>query len=238
MKYINRIDDMGGALRAIEVGYQQREIQEASYRYQMSVDDSHRTIVGVNQFRTDEEGRPEILRVRPEVVKRQVERLHKVRAERDNQRVPATPWRAGVRGEVRHEPHAGLDRVRRELRYHRRDLRRAAPGIRGAARIHGLLAMPPYDGRPGDAFLSGRRDAILCNLASRAPIAEAARRRCPSGIEMGSAKTACACSPTGRGGKLEAPRERPARHCPVIANHPDEIDLKWVSFGRRIGRPR
>ena len=87
MKYINRIDDMGGALRAIEVGYQQREIQEASYRYQMSVDDSHRTIVGVNQFRTDEEERPEILRVRPEVVKRQVERLNKVRAERDNQRV-------------------------------------------------------------------------------------------------------------------------------------------------------
>jgi methylmalonyl-CoA mutase N-terminal domain/subunit len=87
MKYINRIDDMGGALRAIEVGYQQREIQEASYRYQMSVDDSQRTIVGVNQFRTDEEERPEILRVRPEVVKRQVERLNKVRAERDNQRV-------------------------------------------------------------------------------------------------------------------------------------------------------
>ena len=87
MKYINRIDDMGGALRAIEAGYQQREIQEASYRYQMSVDDSQRTIVGVNQFRTDEEARPEILRVRPEVVKRQVERLNKVRAERDNQRV-------------------------------------------------------------------------------------------------------------------------------------------------------
>jgi methylmalonyl-CoA mutase N-terminal domain/subunit len=86
-RYLNRIDDMGGALRAIEMGYQQREIQEASYRYQMSVDNRERIVVGVNEFRTDEEERPEILRVRPEVVKRQIERLNRVRAERDNARV-------------------------------------------------------------------------------------------------------------------------------------------------------
>jgi methylmalonyl-CoA mutase N-terminal domain/subunit len=86
-RYLDRIEDMGGALRAIEMGYQQREIQEASYRYQMSVDNGHRTIVGVNEFRTDEEEQPEILRVRPEVVRRQVERLNRVRAERDNARV-------------------------------------------------------------------------------------------------------------------------------------------------------
>jgi len=85
-KYLNRIDDMGGALPAIEMGYQQREIQEASYRYQMSVDNGHRTVVGVNQFRTDEEERPDILRVRQEVVRRQIERLNRVRAERDNGR--------------------------------------------------------------------------------------------------------------------------------------------------------
>jgi methylmalonyl-CoA mutase N-terminal domain/subunit len=83
-KYLDRIEDMGGALRAIEMGYQQREIQEASYRWQMSVDNGHRTVVGVNQFTTDEEEHPEILRVRPEVVRRQVERLNQVRAERDN----------------------------------------------------------------------------------------------------------------------------------------------------------
>ncbi|MGH9202727.1 MAG: methylmalonyl-CoA mutase family protein, partial [Vicinamibacterales bacterium] len=79
--------DIGGALRAIEAGYQQREIQEASYRYQMSVDNGHRTVVGVNQFRTDEEEVPEILRVRDEVVRRQVDRLNRVRAERDNGKV-------------------------------------------------------------------------------------------------------------------------------------------------------
>ena len=84
MKYIDRIDDLGGALRAIESGYQQREIQEASYRWQMSIDNGHRVVVGVNQFQTDEEERPEILRVREEVVRRQVERLNRVRAERDS----------------------------------------------------------------------------------------------------------------------------------------------------------
>ena len=85
-KYLDRIEDMGGALKAIEMGYQQREIQEASYRYQMSVDNGHRTVVGVNQFQTDEEEQPEILRVRPEVVRRQVERLNRVRGQRDNAR--------------------------------------------------------------------------------------------------------------------------------------------------------
>jgi len=87
MKYIDRIEDMGGSLRAIEMGYQQREIQEASFRYQMSVDDGRRIVVGVNQFRSEEEVRPEILRVRQEVVDRQIQRLNRVRAERDTAKV-------------------------------------------------------------------------------------------------------------------------------------------------------
>src|SRR5881296_2836196 len=86
-RYLDRIEDIGGALRAIEMGYQQREIQEASYRYQMSVDNGHRTVVGVNQFTTAEEEQPEILRVRHEVVRRQIDRLNRVRAERDNAKV-------------------------------------------------------------------------------------------------------------------------------------------------------
>ena len=85
-KYIEKIDAMGGALRAIELGFQQREIQENSYRIQMQVDRRQRTVVGVNEFTTDEEARPEILRVREEVVRRQVERLQRVRAERDSGR--------------------------------------------------------------------------------------------------------------------------------------------------------
>ena len=79
----DRIEDMGGSLRAIENGYQQREIQEASYRYQRSVDEGYRYVVGVNKFQTEEEEPPEILRVREEVVRRQIDRLNRVRAERD-----------------------------------------------------------------------------------------------------------------------------------------------------------
>ncbi len=85
--YINRIDALGGALKAIEMGFQQREIQENSYRVQMQVDHGKRITVGVNEFTTDEEVQPDILRVREEVVQRQVERLQRVRAERDNARV-------------------------------------------------------------------------------------------------------------------------------------------------------
>ncbi len=87
-KYIRRIDDMGGALTAIKTGFQQREIQENSYRIQMQVDRGERIAVGVNKFTTEEEVRPDILRVREEVVTRQVERLQRVRAERDDTRVP------------------------------------------------------------------------------------------------------------------------------------------------------
>jgi methylmalonyl-CoA mutase N-terminal domain/subunit len=86
LKYISRIDDMGGALNAIEAGFQQREIQENSYRIQMQVDRGERIAVGVNKFTTDEEVRPDILRVREEVVRRQLERLQRVRAERDDAR--------------------------------------------------------------------------------------------------------------------------------------------------------
>ncbi len=86
-KYIQRIDDIGGALSAIEMGFQQSEIQENSYRIQMQVDRSERTVVGVNEFTTEEEAEPEILRIREEVVQRQLERLRRVRSERDDGRV-------------------------------------------------------------------------------------------------------------------------------------------------------
>jgi methylmalonyl-CoA mutase N-terminal domain/subunit len=87
--YIDRIDKLGGALKAIELGFQQREIQENSFRVQMQVDHHQRTVVGVNEFTTDEEVHPDILRVREEVVRRQVERLQRVRAERDGAKVQA-----------------------------------------------------------------------------------------------------------------------------------------------------
>jgi methylmalonyl-CoA mutase N-terminal domain/subunit len=85
--YLERIDALGGALTAIEQGYIQREIQESAYRFQRAVEAEERIIVGVNRFQVAEDHKPNILRVDESVGAAQVERLRKLRAERDNQAV-------------------------------------------------------------------------------------------------------------------------------------------------------
>ena len=85
--YIDKIDAMGGALNAIEKGYMQREIQESAYRWQRAVDRGDKTIVGVNQFQSDEELQLDILRVDPAAGQRQVDRLQALRQRRDNRSV-------------------------------------------------------------------------------------------------------------------------------------------------------
>jgi methylmalonyl-CoA mutase N-terminal domain/subunit len=84
--YIDRIDAMGGMVAAIERGYPQREIAEASYRYQMAVDKKEKIIVGVNDF-VSEEKPLEILQIDETVAHRQAERLRKLRAERSKAEV-------------------------------------------------------------------------------------------------------------------------------------------------------
>jgi methylmalonyl-CoA mutase N-terminal domain/subunit len=86
-RYLDRIDDIGGALAAIEQGFPQREIQENSYRIQRQIEAGRRTVVGLNKFQTEEpplEGR---FRVDPAVTERQFERLRQVRASRDEGKV-------------------------------------------------------------------------------------------------------------------------------------------------------
>ena len=83
-EYIERIDAMGGAQRAIEQGFVQREIQDSAYRYQRAVEASDRIIVGVNRFTTVEEGHLDLLRVDPSIQTRQTERIQALRARRDN----------------------------------------------------------------------------------------------------------------------------------------------------------
>jgi methylmalonyl-CoA mutase N-terminal domain/subunit len=85
--YLTRIDDMGGALTAIEGGYIQREIQESAYHYQKAMETQQRVVVGVNRFRVNDDHAPEILRVDETVGRAQVERLAQLRAERDNEAV-------------------------------------------------------------------------------------------------------------------------------------------------------
>ncbi|HEX8142962.1 MAG TPA: methylmalonyl-CoA mutase family protein [Pyrinomonadaceae bacterium] len=85
--YLEKIDAMGGVLRAIETGYVQREIQEAAYAYQRSVERQESIVVGVNRFQTEEESSVPLLRVDPSVEQAQVERLRSLRARRDNEAV-------------------------------------------------------------------------------------------------------------------------------------------------------
>jgi len=85
--YLGRIEALGGALRAIERGFVQQEIQESAYRYQKEVESRQQIIVGVNEFVVPEEHRPRLLRVDPAVGERQRARLEALRARRDNERV-------------------------------------------------------------------------------------------------------------------------------------------------------
>ena len=84
--YIEKIDALGGMVAAIERGYPQREISEASYRYQVAVDKKEKIIVGVNDFVTDEKAL-DTLQIDESVAHRQAERLRKLRAERSSDEV-------------------------------------------------------------------------------------------------------------------------------------------------------
>ncbi|MFP3897777.1 MAG: methylmalonyl-CoA mutase [Dehalococcoidia bacterium] len=81
---ISRIDDLGGAVAAIEQGYQQKEIQDSSYRYQKDIESGKHTVVGVNRFVSPYPKIAGLLRVKPEVEARQKERTAQVRKERGN----------------------------------------------------------------------------------------------------------------------------------------------------------
>jgi len=87
--YLRTIDEMGGALAAIEAGYIQREIQQSAWRFQQQVESGERVIVGVNRFTTGEEVQVPIQRVDRAAQLRQVERVRELRRRRDNGRVRA-----------------------------------------------------------------------------------------------------------------------------------------------------
>ncbi len=88
-KYIDKIDQIGGAVPAIEKGYMQREIVESAYKYQREVEAKERAVVGLNQFRTEEEMRIKTLRVNPAVEETQVKQVRDLRQKREKRRVNA-----------------------------------------------------------------------------------------------------------------------------------------------------
>jgi methylmalonyl-CoA mutase N-terminal domain/subunit len=83
LDYIERIDRMGGIVAAIEAGFPQKEIADASYRYQQEVDRGDKTVVGVNRHAMEDDVRPELLRIGDDVERQQLGRLAAVRSGRD-----------------------------------------------------------------------------------------------------------------------------------------------------------
>jgi methylmalonyl-CoA mutase N-terminal domain/subunit len=89
LEYIARIDEMGGAVAAIEAGYQMDEIEQAAYEYAKSIDDDQRVIVGVNKFGVDDDPEPEVFPIDPALERGQKKRLGEYKAARDQAKVKA-----------------------------------------------------------------------------------------------------------------------------------------------------
>jgi methylmalonyl-CoA mutase N-terminal domain/subunit len=84
MDYIRRIDEMGGMVKAIETGYPQREIAEAAFNYQRQLEQGIKTVVGVNKYTIPEEIKIETLRIDPAMEEMQVQRVRKMKRERNS----------------------------------------------------------------------------------------------------------------------------------------------------------
>ncbi len=87
LEYIEKIDAMGGAVKAIESGYTQKEIQDSAFKYQKAIEDKDLIIVGVNEFQVKEDGSHDILRITAEQQQRQIDRVKQLKETRDNDAV-------------------------------------------------------------------------------------------------------------------------------------------------------
>ena len=87
LEYIEKIDNLGGVTSAIEKGFIQQEIQNSAYKYQKNIEEGSRIVVGVNKFKIKEGAPKGLLRVNPKVGRRQVEKLNKLKSERNNKKV-------------------------------------------------------------------------------------------------------------------------------------------------------
>jgi len=90
LEYINKIDGLGGVVKAIEAGYMQQEIGDSAYAYQKSVETAEQVIVGVNRFTIDEPAPKNLLRIKKEMEIEQLESLRTMKAKRDATAVTAS----------------------------------------------------------------------------------------------------------------------------------------------------
>ncbi len=112
-EYFDRIEKLGGVIEAIKENFFQREIAEASFRFQSEVEAGERVIVGVNRYQLEDEGPLEILSIDPALEGQQIARVQAVRARRDSAAVERGLGRAARgRGARRRQPHAHHRRLR------------------------------------------------------------------------------------------------------------------------------
>ncbi len=89
-EYFDKINELGGVIRGIDIGFFQREIADSAYRYQRELQKKEKIMVGVNEFVEDESEKMELLKISPETEKHQMKRLNQVRKERNNTKVQET----------------------------------------------------------------------------------------------------------------------------------------------------
>ena len=146
LEYFRRIDAMGGMVAAVERGYPQREIQESAFRFQQAVERKDKVIVGVNEYVMDEKPHP-ILYIDEQVADEQVgARPGAPREPRQGEVHARHRGPEGRRPRLR-QPDAGDPRGLPRLRHRRRDVRRAARGVRRVRGGPGLLAWPTTPAR-------------------------------------------------------------------------------------------
>ena len=134
LKYWDTIDRMGGMVEAIERGYPQKEIAEASYQFQQAVERGEKKIVGVNDFVQTGEKPIEILYIDDSTAERQLQRLADLQAHARQRHGPPHARCAEGRRERPRQHHAAAARLRPRLRHGRRDVRRAP---RSVGRVRG-----------------------------------------------------------------------------------------------------
>ncbi len=89
-EYIEKIDDMGGSVKAVERGFIQREIEDSAYKSQKEIESGDKTVVGLNKFQEEEDQPVDLLKLDPELMKAQMNKLEKLKAERDADKVAQT----------------------------------------------------------------------------------------------------------------------------------------------------
>ena len=140
--YLEKIEALGGMIKAMERGYVQQEIQNAAYEYQQQIDREQAVVVGVNRFAVEEEKPIPIQRIDEALERKQVERLRALRLRRD-----PGPWQSALQHiearPLRRQPDAAHSRCRRSLRHGRRNLRHHAESVWGISGGRGYLAFLP-----------------------------------------------------------------------------------------------